>query len=109
MYKKAILFLVLITSVEAFAHCPTPFKPEGVCLMLSENVIYFYDHKGEHNGPYKDLQKSTLESVKSNGIALKYSKVARGIYRVVSEKILKQVDIEIINEKKKTSLKLNGE
>lgn len=106
MIKNTIAFLLLMASATAGAHCPTSFKPENVCLMLDENVIFVYDHKAEHNGPYKDFKESTIESVKVDGQSLKFSKIARGVFRIDSARPLKMVDIEIMNAKKKISLRL---
>ena len=59
MVKQFIIILLITASVSANAHCPSHFKPENVCFMLDQNIIYIYDSKGEHNGPYQDLKEKT--------------------------------------------------
>lgn len=105
--KKTIAFLFLVTSASALAHCPTPFKPENVCLMLDQNVIFVYDHKLEHDGPYKDFKESSIATVKVKGTPVKFSRVARGVYRIESAQVLNAIEIEMINGKKKATLKLS--
>ena len=109
MISKALPVLVLLVSISANAHCPVSFKAENACFMLSENVIYVYDHKAEHNGPYKDFKDSTLSNVKYEGNPIKFNRVARGVYRLDFNKSLKVIEIEITNAKKKAVLKLSAE
>ncbi len=109
MIKISYILLFALLSNNVLAHCPSSFKPENVCLMLSENVIYIYDHKLEHNGPYKDLNKSSLSDIKSDGQSYKFSRLARGVYKIDSDKFLKKVLVELTNENKKISVNLKGE
>ena len=106
MHKKIVLFLFFAISLEVFAHCPTNFKPENVCLYLDQNIIYVYDHKFEHNGPYKDFLESYINSLKVDGKLVKFSRIARGVYKIDSIVNLKTVDIDMLNAKKKVLLKL---
>ncbi|MDD4973790.1 MAG: hypothetical protein PHY93_05535 [Bacteriovorax sp.] len=106
MIKKSFIFLLLVATANAGAHCPTAFKLENICMMLDQNVIFVYDQKEKHSGPYKDFKESSFESIKSNGRPLKFSKIARGVYRIESAQPLKTVDIEMMNAKKKIPLKL---
>lgn len=113
MFKKSLAAILLLSSLALEAHCPQGFKPEKVCLMLDQNVIYIYDEKLEHNGPYKDLASSSIETIKSEGAELKFARVARGIYRIEDKKPLKSLELVMINgkgkEKVKTHLKLKNE
>ncbi|MBC7537602.1 MAG: hypothetical protein H7281_02180 [Bacteriovorax sp.] len=109
MIKKTIALLLLTAAATAGAHCPTAFKPETACLMLDKNVIFVFDQKDKHDGPYKDFKESSIESVKSNGEPVKFSRVARGVYRIEFAQTLKTVEIEIMNAKKKIPLKLTSE
>jgi len=106
MLKKSLALFILMNSINVFAHCPLVFKAENACLMLDQNVIYVYDAKAEHNGPYKDFKDSAILMVKSEGSSLKVDRVARGIYKITSEKSLKVIDLEILNKKKKVNFKL---
>ena len=75
--------------------------------MIDQNLIYIYDSKSEHNGPYKDFNKAVLEEIKDQkGIALKFSKVARGIYKIASTQDEKQVTAIVTFEKKKKEIKI---
>ena len=107
MHKKIVLLLFFSISFKTFAHCPTSFKPENACFYLDQNIIYVYDHKFEHNGPYKDLKESSLESIRTDGKVIKFSRIARGVFKIDSAITLKTVDIDILNAKKKIALKLN--
>lgn len=102
------LFLFLL-SINAYAHCPSSFKPEKVCLMLDQNVIFIYDEKLEHNGPYKDLTNSSIESVKSDGKEVKFARVSRGVYRIEDSKALKAIDVIVIKEKIKKTISVKAE
>lgn len=115
MIKYTLSILMLLTALNAHAHCPTAFKPEKVCLMLDQNVIFVYDEKLEHNGPYKDFADGTkLLAIKSEGVELGFTLVARGVYRINYAKPLRTVDLEILQAKAKakpikTRLSLNVE
>ncbi|MGZ3787795.1 MAG: hypothetical protein ACXVLQ_04690 [Bacteriovorax sp.] len=108
MLKKGLALLILLFSEALSAHCPNHFKEEKVCVMLDQNVIFIYDEKKEHNGPYQDLKSSSLEAVKSEGIPLKFQKVARGVYRIEYAKPLRAVDLELLHEKKKMNIKVEA-
>ena len=109
MYKKLLTILwsslLLIGAMGAEAHCPTPYKFEKVCFMLEQNVILIYGENKEHNGPYIDLAQSTIDSIKQDGIQLKFSRVARGAYRIEGPKILKIIDVIVISKSGKSSIK----
>ncbi|MDO9181976.1 MAG: hypothetical protein Q7U04_06190 [Bacteriovorax sp.] len=106
MPKKLILLAIFMTSLSAGAHCPASFAPEKLCLMLDHNIIYIYDHKAEHNGPYKDFVSSKLLGGKSKQSSLNISRIAKGVYKIESAEILKSVELEVENAKKKTVIKL---
>ena len=106
MLKQVIAIFIFTASVNASAHCPATFKPEQVCLMLDQNVLYIYDHKAEHNGPYKDL-KSSLLSIKVDGKVVTFSRAARGVFKIESKSKLKAIDLEILNGKEKVNLKVS--
>ena len=61
--------------------------------MLDSNLIYVYDQKLEHNGPYKDLVAPVVFK-NEKGEILKTSKAARGIYKLESAIPLNKVLIE---------------
>ncbi len=109
MYKNFLVILwpalLLISTMKAEAHCPTPFKFEKVCFMLDQNVILIYSEDKEHNGPYTDLVQSTIESIKKDGIPLKFSRVARGAYRIDSSKVLKSIELIVTSGSGKNSIK----
>jgi hypothetical protein len=109
MIKKITAFLLFTATATVGAHCPTAFKPETACLMLDQNVIFVYDQKDKHDGPYKDFKESSIESVKFNGQPVKFSRIARGVFRIEFTQPLKTVEIEIMNAKKKIPLKLTAE
>ena len=79
--------------------------------MLDQGMIYFYGSNSEHNGPYKDLAQNTIKVVKANGVDLKFSHIARGIYKIETAQKLKSVDLQLLNYKTKlkSNLKLNIE
>ena len=104
----SILFLLFITS-RVYAHCPGHFKEDSVCFMLDNNLIYIYHQKFEHNGPYQDLKTYRISELKSGGKTLEYSKKARGIYEIKSDKKLVEIEIELSKDKNKTLLKLKQE
>ncbi|MFA6236007.1 MAG: hypothetical protein WC635_01665 [Bacteriovorax sp.] len=112
MFKKIIAAMAVIASSHAGAHCPAPYKTEKACFMLEQNVIYVYDEKVKHEGPYKDLT-GTLESVNSDGADLKFSRIARGVYKIDHPAMVKTVELTLAETKtknaKKTNLKLKSE
>lgn len=107
--QKSLLALILLFFQSlAFAHCPTSFKEEGACLMLDNNMIFIYDSKIEHNGPYKDFKKASLVTLKnSKGADLAFKKVARGIYKLLALEAQAQVVANVELDKKIKELKLN--
>lgn len=107
--QKSLLALILLLFQSwAFAHCPTSFKEEGVCLMLDNNMIFIYDSKIEHNGPYKDFKKASLVKLKnSKGVELAFKKVARGIYKIETSEVQAKLAASIELDKKIKELKLN--
>lgn len=77
------MLVVLTFSVNSFAHCPAAVKEEKVCLMFDGSMIYIYDHKFEHNGPYKDFVSTSISEVRNAGKEkLNFKKAARGIYKL---------------------------
>ena len=100
MVTKLISIILIGISATAHAHCPSHFKPENICFMLDQNIIYIYDRKGEHNGPYQDLKESTILSIKAEGKQLKFSHLARGLYKIDSIKQITNLELEIQNSKK---------
>ncbi len=89
--KILISLTLLILSANIFAHCPSFYKEQNLCFMIDDNTLYSWDKKFEHNGPYKDFEEGTqIISIinTSNKQELKYTKVARGIFKIEgSEKI----------------------
>ena len=110
MLTKSIVTLTFILSTLSLAnaHCPTMLKAEKTCFMLDQNVLYLYDHKAEHNGPYKDLKTSKIESIKSVGKDIKFEHPSRGIYKLFGSNLTK-VDIEIVTAGKKEILQVQIE
>ncbi|MBC7537555.1 MAG: hypothetical protein H7281_01945 [Bacteriovorax sp.] len=106
---KILLFLIVVFPLNANAHCPFSFKPEKVCFMLDQNILYIWDQKFEHNGPYKDLVASEISSIKNKDKVLFYSKIARGVYKIVNETPLALVEIEIKGKNTKNVLKVKSE
>ena len=96
------LFAIFITNV--WAHCPVSFKPEKVCLMLDQNTLFIYDHKLEHNGPYKDFSNSKLVAFTLKGKELAHKKVARGVYKIESNTELPSVTVILENNKIKNTI-----
>lgn len=84
--QKILLALTAVSLIPinlAWAHCPTPVKEEKVCLMYNADLLYIYDQKSEHNGPYKDFVKAEIKAIKSfTGEKVDYKKIARGIYKM---------------------------
>lgn len=95
---------LLVSSAIASAHCPTHFKPEKVCLMLDQNVLYIYGEKSEHSGPYQDFKNTTLESIKADGAILNFTKAARGVYKIEEKKRFTKIELDLMSDKKKTSV-----
>ena len=87
------LLVLLTIPFNSYAHCPASLKAEKVCFMLESNLVYVYDHKLEHNGPYKDLVAPVVFK-NEKGEDLKTSKAARGIYKLESATPLNKVLIE---------------
>lgn len=108
--KFAVALLAFLSTHLAYAHCPSSFKEEKVCFMLEKNLLYIYDQKMEHNGPYKDFEKAELVAIKStkNDI-LTFKKVARGIYQIESADVIKAIKVEVSHNKKKEEIKVNHE
>lgn len=108
---KIALFAFLATTTLAKAHCPASEPSEKVCFMLEKNLLYIYDHKFEHNGPYKDFEHTEVLGLKSpKGETLVYKKIARGIYKIESPEIFKQVTLEVsLKDKKKKEIKISHE
>jgi hypothetical protein len=108
--KKIVLaFITLTISNAVFAHCPSAYKAEKVCMMFEKDLLYIYDHKLEHNGPYKDLEKAQVTAVKTlNGEKLEYKKLARGIFKVSTPQS-KGVIVEISLDKKAQEVKVAHE
>lgn len=105
--NTAALLICLTTSSLAYAHCPSAFKEEKVCLMLDDNTLYIYDEKLEHNGPYKDFSKAHLESIKTlDNKKLEFKKLARGIYKFQSAVKEKNVVLEVSLDKKKKEIQV---
>jgi hypothetical protein len=104
MLKKMLGLSLLISSSMAGAHCPTHFKPEKVCLMLDQNVLYIYGEKSEHSGPYQDFKNTTIESIKADGAVLNFTKAARGVYKIEEKKRFTKIDLDLLNDKKKASV-----
>lgn len=85
-------------------------KKKKICFMLEKNLLYIYDNKLEHNGPYKDLEKAEVLGLKSlKGEKLVYKKIARGIYKIEAAENFKSVLIEVSLNKKKSDIKVNHE
>jgi hypothetical protein len=109
MKNQKLFLVVILLSLQsvAFAHCPSTFKEENVCLMLDKNLVFIYDHNFEHNGPYKDLAKSEFTALKdAKGAIVPFKKVARGIYKVDATEIQKSLTAVLLFEKKKIEIKL---
>jgi hypothetical protein len=99
------LIALLITNV--WAHCPVSFKPEKVCLMFDQNTLFVYDHKLEHNGPYKDFINSNIISISNNSKSLPFKKVARGIYKIETPSAIPFIEVTIENNKIKNTYKVS--
>jgi hypothetical protein len=101
------LAVFMLSALEARAHCPATLKEERVCFMLEKNLLYTYDSKLEHNGPYKDLEKASLLEVKdSNNGQLKFSRIARGVFKIDSPQTQKSIIAVFLNGKNKKEVKI---
>jgi hypothetical protein len=108
LIAAAAISLLFSSIVEA--HCPSFFKEEKVCFMLEKNLLYVYDHKLEHNGPYKDFAAAELKSLDDGkGAALTFSKIARGIYKINSLETQKMINANFLIHSKKKQIKINHE
>jgi hypothetical protein len=107
--KKFLILCILFSGQKALAHCPGHFSAESVCFMLDQNLVYVYHQKFEHNGPYQDLKDNKISAFKSHGKSLEYTKKARGIYEIKSDKKLVEIEIELTKDKNKTVLTLKQE
>ena len=109
MFKTLIFLINLLLISNALAHCPGHFAPEKVCFMLDQNLIYIYNEKFEHNGPYQDLKTYQVSHLKNADKKLEVTKKARGIFEIKSDKKLTEIEIELVKEKNRTVLKLKQE
>ena len=101
-FKIFSIFLPIILCETLYAHCPTKYKTENLCLMLDQNVLYLYDHKSEHNGPYKDLSSTKIMSINSIGASkksLEFNRIARGVYKIQSNDKIQKIELEMLNGK----------
>jgi hypothetical protein len=104
MLKCLIIPVLFLTAFTVSAHCPVHLDSEKVCLMLDENVLYIYGEKSTHSGPYKDLEKTVIIGINSSGKPLKFSKAARGIYKIQSTATIKKIELDLIANKKVSSI-----
>lgn len=75
--------------------------------MLDDNTLYIYDEKLEHNGPYKDLVKAQVESIKTlDNKKLEFKKIARGIYKFQSTAREKNIVLEVKIDKMKKEIQV---
>lgn len=75
--------------------------------MLDDNMLYIYDQKFEHNGPYKDLEKAFVVAIKTlDGKSLEYKKLARGIYKFEAPTKQNSVVLEVTLDKKKKDIQV---
>ena len=78
-----VIMVTLLLSAQSFAHCPAAVKEEKVCLMFDGSMVYIYDQKLEHNGPYKDFKSVAISEIKSvKNEKINFTKTARGIYKL---------------------------
>jgi hypothetical protein len=109
-YHTLYLAVFMFISLAAKAHCPATLQEERVCFMLEKNLLYTYDSKLEHNGPYKDLEKASLVELKDqDGKSLKYSKIARGILKIESSINHPSVTAVFLTGKMKKEVKIRHE
>ena len=100
----------LLAPTFAFAHCPARLPEEKVCFMLEDNMLYIYDEKLEHNGPYKDLEQAEVSSFKTaDGKKIDYKKLARGIYKFQSTEKYKNIELAVVINKKIKTIKVAHE
>ena len=112
MKIKSIMTLLICVLAPSwsYAHCPSTFKEEKVCLMLDDNTLYIYDTKLEHNGPYKDFNKAQIESIKTlDNKKLEFKKIARGIYKFQSTTKEKKIVLAVLIENKKKEIQVDHE
>ncbi len=107
--KITALIATFLTSATLYAHCPTHFEAEKVCLMLESNLLYIYSDKKTHDGPYQDLKHSSLESFTADGKNLKFSKTAKGVFKIEEAEKVKLVEVEFLVNKTKLKLKVKAE
>lgn len=75
--------------------------------MLDDNMLYIYNEKLEHNGPYKDFALAHIESIKTlDNKKLEFKKIARGIYKFQSSVKEKNIVLEVTIEKKKKEIQV---
>ncbi len=104
------LWASMFLSTSLYAHCPASIKEDKVCLMLDANTLYIYDEKLEHNGPYKDLQKTEVIGFKSDkGAKVDFKKLARGIYKLNTTEKLNTVTMTVSADKKQKDIKIKHE
>ena len=110
MTMKIILFLFIICSLNtALAHCPFKLAEEKACFLLEQNIIYIYDTKFEHNGPYKNLKLYQLKAVTSGGKKIAFQNASRGIIKLDSTGPLKSAELELEKDAKIIKLTLKSE
>jgi hypothetical protein len=106
--KTLLAMVLLISNTAAFAHCPAVYNAEHACMWLNKNMLYVYDHKSEHNGPYKDFKDAELTSIKSSaGSDLALKKIARGIFKLVASDLQKNVTVVLTADKSKIEIKVD--
>ncbi len=88
------VLLTFIFTTTVSAHCPALYPREKICFMLDQNILYVYDKKFEHNGPYKDLVAG-MKIMDTKGEIIKYERSARGIYKLRTTAIIKQMSLEL--------------
>lgn len=109
-YHYFYLSLVILTSFALEAHCPAVLKEEKVCFMLEKNILYIYDSKLEHDGPYKDLVQASLIEIKDeNNSSLQYKKLARGIMQINATKKIQKISAVFLVDKKKKEIVITHE
>lgn len=98
---KIMLFLFITCSLNtALAHCPLTLAEEKACILLEQNIIYIYDTKFEHNGPYKNFKFYQLKSVTSGGKKITFQNASRGVIKLDSKELLKSVELELEKDAK---------
>ncbi len=77
-------------------------------MWLNQNMLYIYDHKSEHNGPYKDFKNAELTSIKSGaGSDIAFKKIARGIFKLDTVDLQKNVTVVLKADKSKIEIKVS--